>query len=147
VANQGKHDRQSATAARDADDQRDQVDDDDSRVQQTVCKADPALAIDGFIPVRIACNSRSERRQEADENRQVGRRAPCLRALEHIDDVEEDRERPGANRDIGEDRGERMAEPGAVDESLEIMPGFAKQLVTATDELLREISDRLEPAL
>jgi hypothetical protein len=42
---------------------------------------------------------------------------------------------------------ERMAEPGAVDESLEIMPGFAKQLVTATDKLLREISDRLEPAL
>jgi hypothetical protein len=40
-----------------------------------------------------------------------------------------------------------MAEPGAVDEGLEIMPGLTEQLVGPRDDFLEEIGDRLEPAL
>ena len=70
-----------------------------------------------------------------------------MRPAEEIDDVEDDRQGPGTNRDIGDDRVERVAQPGAVNEGLEVSSGFAEQFVGATDDLLKEIGDRLEPSL
>src|ERR1700730_14137309 len=42
---------------------------------------------------------------------------------------------------------ERMAEPCAVHERLERVAGFAEDFVAARDNLLKEIGDRLQPAL
>src|SRR5437879_4513635 len=105
--------------------------------------ADSPLATEGIAPVGEAGEGRSKRPQKTDENRYVGRGDPAVRPSEEVDDVEQDGERPGANRDIGEDRMKRMTQPGAVSQRLEVAPWFAEQFVGTANNLLKEIGDRL----
>jgi hypothetical protein len=67
--------------------------------------------------------------------------------FDDIGEVEDDRDRPGPDGDVGEDGMEGMTEPGAVHERLEVSSGFAEKFVTARDNLLKEVGDRLQPAL
>ncbi len=109
--------------------------------------ADSALPLECVAPVGVTGDGRADRPQKAHEDGHVRRRDPAMGPPEEIDDVEEDRERPGPDRNIGEDRVKRMAEPGAVDEGLEIMPGLTEHFVCPRDDFLEGIGDRLEPAL
>src|SRR2546423_14146307 len=70
-----------------------------------------------------------------------------MAAFDEVTEVEQNGDRPGTYGNIGEDRMQRMTQPGAVSQGLEIAPWFAEQLVGATDNLLKEVGDRLEPAL
>src|SRR5256714_5714394 len=70
-----------------------------------------------------------------------------MAAFDEVTEVEQNGDRPGTYGNIGEDRMKGMTRPGAVSQGLEVAPWFAEQLVGATDNLLKEIGDRLEPAL
>jgi len=84
------------------------------------------LAVDGLVPVRISRDGRAEGGHDTDEDRHVGRGAPALAPIEEIDEVEEDRERPGAEWDVGDDGMKRMAQPGTVHERLQPVAGRAE---------------------
>jgi len=70
-----------------------------------------------------------------------------MAAFDEVAEVEQNGNCPRAYGNIGEDRVQRMTQPGAVSQGLEVAPWFAEQFVGATDNLLKEIGDRLEPAL
>ena len=109
--------------------------------------ADPALPIDGLVPVGVAGHRGAERGQQTDEDRDVGGRDPTVASSDDVAEVEEDRDGPGADGDVRQDGVERMTEPGAVEKGLEGMAGTAESLVKATDQLLEDVGHGLQPAL
>src|SRR5207237_4255780 len=145
VADKRQNDGETTTAAGQPDEPRNQVDDKDDRVDQAVGDTDTTLTVDGLVPIGISGNSRAEGGHDTNEDRHVCRGAPALALIEEIDDVEEDGERPGAQRDVGDDGMQRMAHPGPGDEGLRPMAGRAEQLLEAATRFWRETSDRPQP--
>src|SRR5438552_16598436 len=70
-----------------------------------------------------------------------------MAAFDEVAEVEQNGNRPRADGNIGEDRMKRMTQPGAVSQGLEVAPWVTEQFVGAANNLLKEISDRLEPTL
>ena len=104
IADECQHNREPAAPAGHANNERDQINDKDNCVEQPVGNPDAPLAIDGLIPVGVASDRRAERAEDAHEDRQVGGGNPGLAAVEEVDDVEQHRQRPGANRNVRDHR-------------------------------------------
>src|SRR5439155_1148895 len=144
---QGQDDGKTPAAAGQPDEPGNQVDNEDDGVDQAMSNSNATLTVDRLVPVGISGDGRAESGENTDENGDVGRRAPPLTAIEEIDDVEEDGERPGSERDVGDDGMERMAQPGAVHEGLQPVTRGTEHFIEATNHFLQEIGDRFQPAL
>src|SRR5262249_6513325 len=64
-----------------------------------------------------------------------------------LERVQEERDRPGAQRDIRGDRVNRMPKPGSVEKVLDGSPGRTERVVKTSDGSLRHVGSGLEPLL
>src|SRR5579885_1393599 len=106
-------------------------------VDHGVGQADLPGLTDEVRPVGGPGHGGRKRAGDAEPDRRVGR------ALEP-EQVEEERARPGADRDVGEHRVERVTQPGAVQERLEAPRRLAAGREHGVDRVLERLGQRLE---
>src|SRR5579883_3546178 len=128
-----------------AQDERDQVEQGCCDVEQTVIETDGALRTIRIAPVCERGESGAERAEQAhDDGNLGGTRGPGEGGgRDQPDHVENGGQQPRGDRDIGDGRVQRVAEPRAVEQALEA----ARRLALRANEYLHPMLERVAESL
>ena len=112
-------------------------------VQQAVYQSGATGLAVGFAPVREPGHRGADRAREPHTHRERGRATHPRIALGRR--VQGQRRRPRAERQIGEDRMERVSKPDAMNRVLGTLPGGAGRLVRSTYSFAQWFCDLIDP--